>query len=88
MTIPAIPALQQPIRHLPAGNVGNHPIAREGPMPADDIVAKAIPAMGVVVIAGQAPAFGPESIVPSSTGWPSSLTSWGSMTESRKPGLA
>jgi len=39
-------------------------IAREGAMPADDIVAKAIPAMGVVVIAGQAPAFGPENIVP------------------------
>jgi DNA-binding transcriptional MerR regulator len=39
-------------------------IAREGVMPADDIVAKKIPAMGVVVIAGQAPAFGPENIVP------------------------
>ena len=39
-------------------------IAREGVMPADDIVAKKIPAMGAVVIAGQAPAFGPENIVP------------------------
>jgi DNA-binding transcriptional MerR regulator len=39
-------------------------IAREGAMPADDIVAKRIPATGVVVIAGQAPAFGPENIVP------------------------
>jgi len=39
-------------------------IAREGAMPADDIVAKTIPAMGVVVIAGQAPAFGAENIVP------------------------
>ena len=39
-------------------------IAREGAMPADDIVAKKIPAMGVVAIAGQAPAFGPENIVP------------------------
>ncbi len=33
-------------------------------MPADDIVAKKIPVMGVVVMAGQAPAFGPENIVP------------------------
>ena len=39
-------------------------IAREGAMPADDIVAKTIPAMGVVVIAGQAPGWGPENIVP------------------------
>ena len=39
-------------------------IAREGTMPADDIVDKRIPAMGVVVIAAQAPAFGPENIVP------------------------
>jgi DNA-binding transcriptional MerR regulator len=30
-------------------------IAREGAMPADDIVAKTIPAVGVVVIAGPAP---------------------------------
>ncbi len=39
-------------------------IAREGAMPADDIVAKTIPATGVVVVAGKAPAFGPENIVP------------------------
>ena len=39
-------------------------IAREGAMPADDIVVKKIPAMGVVAIAGRAPAFGPENIVP------------------------
>jgi len=39
-------------------------IAREGAVPADDIVAKKIPATGVVAIAGQAPAFGPENIVP------------------------
>ena len=39
-------------------------IAREGAMPADDIVAKTIPAIGVVVIAGQAPGWGPENIVP------------------------
>jgi DNA-binding transcriptional MerR regulator len=39
-------------------------IAREGAMPADDIVAKTIPAIGVVVIAGKAPGWGPENIVP------------------------
>ena len=39
-------------------------MAREGAMPADDIVAKTIPAIGVVVIAGQAPGWGPENIVP------------------------
>ena len=39
-------------------------IAREGAMPADDIVVKKIPAMGVVAITGPAPAFGAENIVP------------------------
>ena len=39
-------------------------IEREGAMPADDIVVKKLPAMGVVVIAEPAPAFGPENIVP------------------------
>jgi DNA-binding transcriptional MerR regulator/effector-binding domain-containing protein len=39
-------------------------IAREGAMPADDIVVKKIPAIGVVAIARPAPAFGPENIVP------------------------
>jgi len=39
-------------------------ITREGTMPADDITVKKIPAMGVVAIAGPAPAFGPENIVP------------------------
>ena len=33
-------------------------------MPADDIVVKKVPAMGVVVIAGEAPAFGPAGVVP------------------------
>ena len=33
-------------------------------MPADDIVVKKVPAIGVVVIAGKAPAFGPANIVP------------------------
>jgi DNA-binding transcriptional MerR regulator len=36
-------------------------IAREGAMPADDIVAKTIPAVGVVVIAGPAPGWGAEN---------------------------
>ena len=39
-------------------------IEREGTMPADDIVVKKLPAMGVVVIAEPAPAFGPDNIVP------------------------
>jgi DNA-binding transcriptional MerR regulator len=39
-------------------------IAREGAMTADDIVTKTIPAMGVVVIAGQAPGWGSQNIVP------------------------
>jgi DNA-binding transcriptional MerR regulator len=39
-------------------------IAREDGMPADDIVAKTIPALGVVVIAGRAPGFAPAQIVP------------------------
>jgi DNA-binding transcriptional MerR regulator len=39
-------------------------IAREGAMPADDIVAKTIPAVDVVVIAGPAPGFGAENVVP------------------------
>jgi DNA-binding transcriptional MerR regulator len=39
-------------------------IAREDGMPADDIVAKTIPATGVVVISGRAPGFGAPNIVP------------------------
>jgi DNA-binding transcriptional MerR regulator len=39
-------------------------IAREDSMPADDIVAKVIPAMGVVAITGRAPGFGPANVVP------------------------
>ena len=39
-------------------------IAREGVMPADDIVVKKIPVLGVVAIAAPAPAFGAENIVP------------------------
>jgi DNA-binding transcriptional MerR regulator/effector-binding domain-containing protein len=41
-----------------------HYIAREGAMPADDIVVKKVPAMGVVAITAPAPAFGAENIVP------------------------
>jgi DNA-binding transcriptional MerR regulator/effector-binding domain-containing protein len=39
-------------------------IAREGAMPADDIVVKKIPEMGVVAIAARAPGFGAPNIVP------------------------
>jgi DNA-binding transcriptional MerR regulator len=39
-------------------------IAREDAVPADDIVTKRIPAIGVVVIAGRAPGFGAANIVP------------------------
>ena len=39
-------------------------IAAEDGMPADDIVAKTIPATGVVVISGRAPGFGAANIVP------------------------
>jgi DNA-binding transcriptional MerR regulator/effector-binding domain-containing protein len=47
-------AIEARLRHL----------AKEDAMPADDIVVKKIPAMGVVVLAGHAPAFGAENIVP------------------------
>jgi DNA-binding transcriptional MerR regulator/effector-binding domain-containing protein len=39
-------------------------IAREGAMPADDIIVKTIPAMGVVVLAAPTPGWGPANIVP------------------------
>lgn len=39
-------------------------IAREDGMPPDDIVARTIPATGVVVLAGRAPGFGAANIVP------------------------
>jgi DNA-binding transcriptional MerR regulator len=39
-------------------------MAKENGMPADDIVAKTVPPLGVVVIAGRAPAWGPANIVP------------------------
>jgi DNA-binding transcriptional MerR regulator/effector-binding domain-containing protein len=39
-------------------------IAREGAMPADDVIVKTIPAMGVVALAAPAPGWGPANIVP------------------------
>jgi DNA-binding transcriptional MerR regulator/effector-binding domain-containing protein len=39
-------------------------IAREGAMPADDIIVKTIPAMGVVMLAAPTPGWGPANIVP------------------------
>ena len=39
-------------------------IAREGAMPADDIIVKTIPAMGVVALAAPTPGWGPANIVP------------------------
>jgi hypothetical protein len=38
-------------------------------MPADDIVVKTLPAMGMIVITAPAPAFGPENIVPVVNRW-------------------
>jgi DNA-binding transcriptional MerR regulator len=39
-------------------------IAREDAMPADDIVAKTVPALGVVVLTGHVPAIGAANVVP------------------------
>jgi DNA-binding transcriptional MerR regulator len=39
-------------------------IAKEDAVPADDIMVKKVPALGVVLLAGHAPAVGPENIVP------------------------
>jgi DNA-binding transcriptional MerR regulator len=39
-------------------------IAKEEDMPADDIIAKTIPPIGIVAITGLAPEYGPENIVP------------------------
>ncbi len=39
-------------------------VAQEAVMPADDIVVKTVPAMGVVVLTGHAPAIGAPNIVP------------------------
>lgn len=56
--------LQAHQNHLLGVEARLRSIAREGAMPADDIVAKKIPVTGAVVIAGQAPGWGPENIVP------------------------
>jgi len=56
--------LEQHTSHLLGVEARLRSIAREDGMPADDIVAKTIPAMGVVVIAGRAPGFGPANVVP------------------------
>jgi len=56
--------LQEHQNHLLGIEARLRHIAREGAMPADDIVIKKVPALGVVVLAGHAPAFGPVNIVP------------------------
>ena len=56
--------LQQHANQLLGVEARLRSIAREDDMPADDIVAKTIPATGVVVIAGRAPGFGAANIVP------------------------
>jgi DNA-binding transcriptional MerR regulator len=56
--------LQAHQNHLLGVEARLRSIAREGAMGADDIVARKIPATGAVVIAGQAPGWGPENIVP------------------------
>jgi DNA-binding transcriptional MerR regulator len=56
--------LQQHRNQLLGVEARLHSIAREDGMPADDIVAKTIPAMGVVAVAGRAAGFSPASIVP------------------------
>jgi DNA-binding transcriptional MerR regulator len=56
--------LEQHRSHLLRIEARLRSIAREDDMPADDIVAKTIPAVGVVVIAGRAPGFGPANVVP------------------------
>ncbi|HTU08239.1 MAG TPA: MerR family transcriptional regulator [Trebonia sp.] len=56
--------VEQHTSHLLGVEARLRSIAREDGMPADDIVAKTIPAMGVVVIAGRAPGFGPANVVP------------------------
>jgi len=56
--------LQQHTNQLLGVEARLRSIAREDFMPADDIVAKIIPATGVVVLSGRAPGFGSENIVP------------------------
>jgi DNA-binding transcriptional MerR regulator len=56
--------LEQHRSHLLRIEARLRSIAREDGMPADDIVPKTIPAMGVVVIAGRSPGFGPANLIP------------------------
>jgi DNA-binding transcriptional MerR regulator/effector-binding domain-containing protein len=56
--------LQRQQHHLLGVEARLRHIAQEDDMPADDIVVKQIPPLGVVVIADTAPGWGPENIVP------------------------
>ena len=56
--------LEQHKNHLLGVEARLRSIAREDGMPADDIVAKTIPATGVVAIGGRAPGLGPANVVP------------------------
>jgi DNA-binding transcriptional MerR regulator len=56
--------LQRQRHHLLGVEARLRHIAEEDQMPADDIVVKQIPPLGVVAIAGTAPGWGPENIVP------------------------
>jgi DNA-binding transcriptional MerR regulator len=63
-------------------------IAQEGAMPADDIVVKKVPAMGVVVIAGKPRRSARPTSFSSSTTWSGSSSGWRSATGSRTRNLA
>jgi DNA-binding transcriptional MerR regulator len=56
--------LQRQRHHLLGVEARLRHIAQEDEMPADDIVIKQIPPLGVVAIADTAPGWGPENIVP------------------------
>jgi DNA-binding transcriptional MerR regulator len=56
--------LQRQRHHLLAVEARLRHIAQEDDMPADDIVVKQIPPLGVVAIADTAPEWGPEHVVP------------------------
>ncbi|HEY3734231.1 MAG TPA: MerR family transcriptional regulator [Streptosporangiaceae bacterium] len=56
--------LQRQQHHLLGVEARLRYIAQEDGMPADDIVVKQIPPLGVVAIAATAPGWGPESMVP------------------------
>jgi DNA-binding transcriptional MerR regulator/effector-binding domain-containing protein len=56
--------LQRQRHHLLGVEARLRHIAQEDDMPADDIVIKQIPALGVVAIADTAPGWGPANIVP------------------------